>query len=287
MKLVETFEQLQSNAQTLERIRVGEDRRNQVVHQSLIQRGRTFLPYLANDGLAFAPSRFIGYIENSLQKHESNTEKDGRLTNPRIAKILSDRFSSPISNAPWPDLEEYFLKFAAKIGVVPNNVLRSYWNTPEISEWLEENPIVDVLVDEIRASQSFGATTKKAIIQARVGQGIFRKDVIKKYRRCLITGVEQERLLVASHIKPWRHCYKIPSECLSPENALLLTPTWDALFDKGFISFSDDGEMLLSNRVEISTIMALRIPESVKVDLACGQRDFMKFHRKEFDFKGC
>lgn len=292
MSLIETFEELRANAQVLENVRVVTNHRDAVPYRLLIKQGMVFMPYVARDGLAFAPSRFIGYVENSIAKHNASENKDGKLTNARINRILREEFSLPISNAPDAHLEKYFLTFAGKLGITPHNVARSYWITPEISDWLEAhpvdggaNPTADLLVGEIQSDKTLAPTTKKAMIQARIGQGLFRRNVIKAYKRCLVTEVEQERLLVASHIKAWKDCYKDPAECLSPDNALLLTPTWDALFGKGFISFSDKGELMISDQVEKLTKAALGIPKSMKVNLTPGQRKFMKFHRNEFGFE--
>lgn len=292
MALIETFEEMSANAQALEDVRIDAKHPDTVSYRDLIKQGRVFMPYVAGDGLAFAPSRFIGYAGNSIPEHKAKIEKDGKLTNARINQILREKFALPISNAPDPDLEQYFLGFAGRLGVTPHNLVRSYWITPEINDWLEENPIdgpadptADLFVSEIEADKTLAPTTRKAMIQARVGQGLFRRNVIKTYKRCLVTEVEQARLLVASHIKPWKDCYMVPAECLSSDNALLLTPTWDALFDKGFISFSDEGELMISDHVEKPTMVALGIPKCMKVSLTRGQRKFMKFHRQEFGFE--
>lgn len=291
MTLIETFDEISVNTQVLEDVRIDANHQHTVPYRDLIKQGRVFMPYLAQDGLAFAPSRFIGYVANSIPKHKARIEKDGKLTNVRINQILREKFALAIANAPDPDLEQYFLKFAGKLGITPHNVVRSYWISPEINDWLEANPIdgradplVDFFVSEIEADKTLASTTRKALIQARVGQGLFRRNVIKTYKRCLVTEVEQERLLVASHIKPWKDCYKVPAECLSADNALLLTPTWDAMFDKGFISFTDNGELMVSDRVEKPTKTALGIPNYMIVSLTPGQRRFMKFHRQEFGF---
>ncbi|HEX3367894.1 HNH endonuclease signature motif containing protein [Phenylobacterium sp.] len=64
-----------------------------------------------------------------------------------------------------------------------------------------------------------------------------------------ITGITNPTLLIASHIKPWRLC-ATSNERLDGMNGLLLTPDADLLFDRGFISFKDDGETLVSPRVD-------------------------------------
>ena len=53
--------------------------------------------------------------------------------------------------------------------------------------------------------------------------------------------------LVASHIKPFRNSQ--PKEQYDKNNGLLLSRGMDALFDKGYISFNDDGSILISNRL--------------------------------------
>lgn len=101
----------------------------------------------------------------------------------------------------------------------------------------------------IAADQNVTDTTRAALIEARIGQGKFRKDLIKKYKgRCAVTGVEEVALLRASHIKPWAHSNN--KERLDPENGLLLTPTLDALFDSGFISFRKDGTVFWLRKID-------------------------------------
>ncbi|TIU62015.1 MAG: HNH endonuclease, partial [Mesorhizobium sp.] len=84
------------------------------------------------------------------------------------------------------------------------------------------------------------ATTRKAIIQARVGQGQFRKSLLEMWGgRCCATGLDIPDLLVASHIHPWAAASDV--EKLDRFNGLLLSPAFDAAFDKGLISLATDG----------------------------------------------
>jgi predicted restriction endonuclease len=62
--------------------------------------------------------------------------------------------------------------------------------------------------------------------------------------RCRITGVTNAVHLIASHCKPWRDSTN--EERLNGENGLLLTPSIDHLFDRGFIGFEDNGELIVS-----------------------------------------
>src|SRR6188508_2766979 len=90
----------------------------------------------------------------------------------------------------------------------------------------------------------FKKTEKQALIRARRGQGLFKERVAAIEPRCRITGVENPIHLVASHCKPWRD--STHEERLNGENGLLLTPSIDHLFDRGFISFREDGRLLIS-----------------------------------------
>jgi putative restriction endonuclease len=87
-------------------------------------------------------------------------------------------------------------------------------------------------------------TERLAIIGARIGQGLFKERVSKIETRCRITGVENPVHLVASHCKPWRDSSN--DERLNGENGLLLTPSIDHLFDRGFIGFEDNGKLIIS-----------------------------------------
>ena len=99
-------------------------------------------------------------------------------------------------------------------------------------------------------------TERRSVIQARRGQGKFRSNVEAVEQACRLTGVTNPTLLIASHIKPWRVC-ATAQERLDGMNGLLLTPDADLLFDRGFISFKDDGEALVSSRVEKADLRRL------------------------------
>jgi hypothetical protein len=102
------------------------------------------------------------------------------------------------------------------------------------------------------------ATEKHALIAARVGQGAFRTAVQQIEPCCRITGVSDPTFLRASHIKPWRVAND--HERLDGYNGLMLTPTIDQLFDQGYISFKQAGELLLIPDVSIDVWSALSIP---------------------------
>jgi putative restriction endonuclease len=112
--------------------------------------------------------------------------------------------------------------------------------TELLNDVVERRIAEDVLLED---------TVKKSVILARRGQGRFRASVEAIERSCRLTGITNPSLLVASHIKPWRLCNSA-QERLDGMNGLLLTPDADLLFDRGFISFEDGGEVLVSPRVD-------------------------------------
>lgn len=119
------------------------------------------------------------------------------------------------------------------------------------SNSLTYQAIAEQLDDEAEQSivASLDASTRETVVQARRGQGKFRANVAAIERSCRLTGVTNPSLLIAGHIKPWRLC-ESTAERLDGMNGLMLTPDADLLFDRGFISFEDDGEILVSKRVD-------------------------------------
>lgn len=106
----------------------------------------------------------------------------------------------------------------------------------------------DAVERQIRTDLQLDATVKRSVIEARRGQGKFRRNVEAIENACRLTGIINPSLLIASHIKPWRVC-ETAEERLDGMNGLMLTPDADLLFDRGFISFEDSGEVLVSPRV--------------------------------------
>lgn len=84
-------------------------------------------------------------------------------------------------------------------------------------------------------------TEAERLVVQRVGQDIFREGLLAYWGgRCPLTGITEPALLRASHIKPWARC-ESDAERLNVHNGLLLSALWDAAFDKGLVTFEDDG----------------------------------------------
>jgi predicted restriction endonuclease len=135
--------------------------------------------------------------------------------------------------------------------------------------------------NRILATKSLSATTREALIKARIGQGLFRQKVGALEHRCRVTGVTYRPHLFASHIKPWRESTN--DERLNGENGLLLTPSIDHLFDRGFISFDDTGELLVSEVAHKESVQRMGIitERVVRVgSFSQGQKTFLAHHRR-------
>lgn len=101
----------------------------------------------------------------------------------------------------------------------------------------------------VRTDLTMDETTRAQVIQARRGQGKFRSSVEAIEKACRVTGIKNLSLLIASHIRPWRSCEN-GFQRLHGMNGLLLTPDVDLLFDRGFITFDDDGGTRVSSRFD-------------------------------------
>jgi hypothetical protein len=123
-------------------------------------------------------------------------------------------------------------------------------------------------------------TERLALIRARNGQGLFKERVAKIETRCRITGVENPVHLIASHCKPWRDATN--EERLNGENGLLLTPSIDHLFDRGFIGFEDNGKLIISPVAHRPSLERMGIDTGKVVNVGgftSGQKQFLDFHR--------
>jgi len=119
---------------------------------------------------------------------------------------------------------------------------------------------------------------KEAVIKARIGQGIFREWLTGYWNQCSVTGCRKISVLIASHIKPWKNCNN--EEAIDVYNGLLLTPNVDKLFDKGLISFSDDGVILISSELDAENLKSLWIHKDMKVSKIEDEHlKYLNYHR--------
>ena len=274
MHLVSDFEQIMINIMELEngRASIGQDLDE---YKKLIKKGTCFMPYRSANGIAFAPSRFIGYLGNKLSTHKHNEGRDGRDTNKVINSIIGH---PPKANS---ILEKYYLGFCEENGITPSKtgafgVERKYWLSSDMNDLT--SILDDLAINEIQSSLNITDTEREQLTMARVGQGIFRKNLIEAWKTCCVSGCDYTPVLRASHIKPWS--LSTNDERLDVNNGLLLIPNLDVLFDKGLISFEDSGEMLISPVLTEDVIRTLGCGTSIRVKLRAGNIPYISWHRE-------
>jgi len=139
-------------------------------------------------------------------------------------------------------------------------------------------PVEELVADTLTQTVP-DQTTKEALVKARIGQGRWRRDLLKHWSgKCAVTGLEVEALLRASHIKPWRDSDN--RERLDVLNGLMLGPAYDAAFDAGLISFEDSGSIVISPKLPANQLLAAGISDTAKVSsLANAHRGYLAHHR--------
>ena len=134
------------------------------------------------------------------------------------------------------------------------------------------------IIAEIENTDIVG-TEKDALVKVRVNQGVFRDQLLKKYTKCCLCGVGDASFLIASHIKPWAESES--NEKLDLENGFLLCPNHDKLFDGGWISFDDDGKIMVSVALQHNDKIFMNIQEDMKITISEKNRQYLQFHRKK------
>jgi len=176
-----------------------------------------------------------------------------------LAHLIDRQTIELVKNVPIADKTESF-------GYIDEN----------INEWEQQ------IEEKIKESTQLSNTVVKQLVSARRGQGKFRAQLLTREKKCRITGVDKEEHLIASHIKPWRS--STDDERLDPENGFMLTPSIDHLFDKGFISFENNGSIVLAevsdrNSMEKFGVIGERAPKNIG-GVSDGQRAYLDWHRQ-------
>ena len=156
---------------------------------------------------------------------------------------------------------------------------------PIFASPLPEIPVPDesLLTDlqEIGKISAIPETQRIQLSKARVGQGLFRNRVMLLDPSCRVTGVRDPRLLIASHIKPWRECSN--EERLDGHNGIMLSPHVDALFDAHLISFENSGKMLVHPTLPDDVLHRWSLRRDTEVErFVPEQAKFLEHHRHTF-----
>lgn len=133
-------------------------------------------------------------------------------------------------------------------------------------------------VNKVESDTTLSTTEREAIVKARVGQGKFRDELIRYWHGCSISTFSHYDLLIASHIMPWKDADN--QQRLDVFNGLLLLPNYDKLFDKGYISFDDEGRIIYSRYIDASDRILLNMDNNVRLlKIQDEHKSYLRFHR--------
>ncbi len=123
-------------------------------------------------------------------------------------------------------------------------------------------------------------TERKGLVTSRVGQGAYRKSILFRWNfRCAVTNYTKKEILIASHIVPWKGSTN--EERLDVDNGILLSPTYDALFDQHLIGFENNGKIILSDSLLKTNygLIGVTGKESIK-KLSVGNVTYLERHKE-------
>ena len=125
-------------------------------------------------------------------------------------------------------------------------------------------------------------TERKGLVTSRVGQGAYRKRIIHRWQyKCAVTSFDKLDVLIASHIVPWADSND--NERLDVNNGLLLSPTYDALFDRHLISFENNGKIILSDTIELQAFEKIGVVGKEQINnLSEYNIKYLDRHRNRF-----
>lgn len=199
-----------------------------------------------------------------------------------IKKVLEDNNGVAIWSIIYNQIEKYYPEIrkpkdwkAGVRGVLYRDIGKNF-------KMLEEGVVALIDYDEnnLVLNEDVGDTSKSVQTKIRIGQEKFRKNLLKYLKECPITGINEQRILLASHIKPW--AISSNEERLDINNGFILSPTIDKLFDKGLITFENNKKLIISPTLSKSNIDKIGVVSGKKyLKLPTENRiGYLEFHRE-------
>jgi putative restriction endonuclease len=210
------------------------------------------------------PKEHMAVLNNVLPDRYSPLQRNGNGVQSIYLVELSKDLAEVLRGLIGPEANLFFTAVPIEPGGISDDL--DLWET-KIEQQIESDPSVK-------------DTERDAIVRARRGQGLFKQRVMRIETRCRITGVDNLAHLLASHCKPWRDSSN--EERLNGENGLLLTPSIDHLFDRGFIGFEDSGALIVSPVAHRPSLQKMGVDTEGPINVGPfteGQRQFLEFHR--------
>ena len=250
---------------------------------------------IKREGIYYFPNLMMNCPKNTLVlfQYEGKIQAVGVIVDSKKEKIINEQ---GVEYSGYYKFDIQTLKYLDKL--VDKQMLKSVYppfkNFNQIKqiipiEYLDR--ILDLLQDyslnnindeyriilEIENSELTGAE-KKALVKIRINQGIFRDKLLKRYKSCCLCGVRNPAFAIASHIKPWSECKA--EEKLDIENGFLMCPNHDKSFDEGWISFDNNGRIMISDRLQENDMVYMNIRGDMKIDITNKNREYLEFDRR-------
>jgi predicted restriction endonuclease len=210
---------------------------------------------------------YVGALKNSIP----NWLNDAGITKQSLLSISSYYEYETIVNKTFK-LREFVAKDKQGKGMYSAaiNSYRAFLS--DITQVSVKQDIDDIILDS-----TISETQKSVMVNTRIGQGRFREDLISHWKGCAVTQYQNYSFLIASHIKPWSKSEN--DERLDPFNGLLLLANIDKAFDLGYISFNENGRILISEHLEEFQILGIH--PNMKIALADQHQDYLAYHREQ------
>lgn len=265
-------------------------------HRARVKNATHQVAYRLDGSWIFAPVKWCGARDNTIDRYPANQQP----VTDQFKPVIIDAGFAPFTSADrgYNKLYQEYVSYCARYGFTHSDTedKRTFYRQ-DIEKTarrrggnatvgaakarggersLEARDIEEVLKSDL------DATTKRQLVNARLGQGRFREALVKAWGgKCALTQLDVDAVLRASHIKPWRESDN--RERLDPNNGLLLAANIDALFDRHLITFDDEGRIVVCSTVKPRSFGKIGIPHNARVKLSQSNRAYMQWHRAAFE----
>ena len=231
-------------------------------------------PYVNKDLLPNLWNERKTKIESLPEVIEFEVQEQTQIIGPRIYVNSTDLAYKLIRELSLPNIT-----YISVIKIVDENGKLFYYFRLFADYFGEvEHPYI-IKKEEEAIENLTNETEKLTLTKARIGQGEYRRKLLELCPFCPITLVSDDRLLIASHIKPWASSNDFEKK--DPKNGFMLTPTFDFLFERGFLSFTDDKKTILSPFLSNMTYSKIGISDNKIIQHLPieGRENYLEYHR--------
>lgn len=191
-------------------------------------------------------------------------------------KIYEDQWGWTWTGKPCENATDNYVNRS----LIPETINFEYYKLPtsDVAQTQKNLQIVQEMEKRLESLQIEGEE-REAIVNIRVNQGLFRERMLKVYGHCCLCNVSEPQLLIASHIKPW--AVAEASEKLDVNNGFLMCPNHDKLFDQGWVTFNDEGRIIISSRLKEVDRVFLNVDTNMKISIREDSKKYLEYHREK------